>query len=61
VSGERTVLVALLKTDGNDFEIHLNLAVTLALEDYPIDAIALMEVITGEVNAILEWFSPTLD
>jgi hypothetical protein len=61
VSGERTILDALLKTDGDDFEIHLNLAVTLALEDYPIDAIALMEVITGEVNAILEWFSPALD
>lgn len=61
VSGERTILDALLKTDGNDFEIHLNLVVTLALEDYPINALALMEVITSEVGAIVEWFTPALD
>jgi hypothetical protein len=61
VTGERVILDALIKTNGNDFAIELNVQVTVALERFEFPAVDLLYGITDEVAAIVEWFSPALD
>jgi hypothetical protein len=62
VEGERVILEALLKTDGNDFQIGMDMDISVALEDHDWPpAVDLLHGITYEVAAIVEWFSPALD
>lgn len=61
VEGERVILDALLDTDGDDFQIELNVQVSVGLERYEIPITPLLEVITQEATSIVEWFAPALD
>jgi len=61
VDGERVILDAVLDTDGDDFQIELNVQVSVALEQYEIPIVPLLEGITYEADSIVEWFSPALD
>jgi hypothetical protein len=62
VEGERVILEALVKTDGNDFQVGMDMHISVALEDHDWPpAVDLLHGITYEVGAIVEWFSPALD
>jgi hypothetical protein len=61
VTTDRVILDAVLKTDGNDFAIEMNLRVSVALEDYEFPAVDLLYGIQTEVAAIVEWFVPAFD
>jgi hypothetical protein len=61
VSGRRVILDALLKTDGDDFAIEMDLRVSVALEGYEFPAVDLLAGISAEAVAIIEWFTPALN
>ncbi|RDI73198.1 hypothetical protein Gocc_3077 [Gaiella occulta] len=61
VEGERVLLDAMIDTDGDNFQIELNLRLAVALEGIEAPINALAAVITDEVAAIVEWFTPALD
>jgi hypothetical protein len=61
VLGDRMILDALLKTDSDDFEIHMDVQISVALQGYEFPAVDLMHIITEEVSVIVDWFRPALD
>ncbi|MDX6451427.1 MAG: hypothetical protein QOH16_1476 [Gaiellaceae bacterium] len=61
VEDERVVLDAVIDTDGDNFQIELNLELAVALEGIEAPVNALAAVINEEVDAIVEWFTPALD
>jgi hypothetical protein len=61
VEDERLLLDAVIDTDGDNFQIELNLQLAVALEGIEVPVNALAAAITDEVAAIVEWFMPALD
>lgn len=59
--GERVILDALIDTDGDDFNLELDIQVNVALEGYEFPIVPLLTTITYEVESIVEWFTPVLD
>jgi hypothetical protein len=47
-----------IDTDGDNFQIELNLRLAVALEGIEAPVNALAAVITDEVDGIVEWFAP---
>lgn len=60
IEGERVILEALLETDGDAFEIGMDVKVAVAIEGYEFPVVQLLAVITEEVESIVAWFSPAL-
>jgi hypothetical protein len=60
VEDERLLLDAVIDTDGDNFQIELNLRLAVALEGIEAPVNALAAVITDEVDGIIEWFAPAL-
>jgi hypothetical protein len=50
-----------IDTDGDNFQIELNLRLAVALEGIEAPVNAFAAVITDEVAAIVEWFTPALE
>lgn len=61
VEDERLLLDALIDTDGDNFQIELNLRLAVALEGIEVPVNGLAGFVTGEIDAIVEWFAPALD
>jgi len=61
VEGERVILDALIDTDGDDFQIELDIELNVALEGYEVPIVGLLGVIPDEAAAIVDWFGPALD
>lgn len=52
------ILDALLDTDGDDFQIELNVQVSVGPERYEIPITPLLDAITQEAASIVDWFAP---
>jgi hypothetical protein len=61
VEDECLLLDAVIDTDGDKFQIELNLRLAVALEGIEAPVNAFAAVITDEVAAIVEWFTPALE
>ncbi len=55
------ILEAIIETNGDDFQIELDIDLNVALEGYELPIVGLLDVITDEASAIVEWFAPALD
>jgi len=58
---ERLLLDTVIDTDGDNFQIELNLRLAVVLEGIEAPVNALAAVITDEIAAVVEWFAPALD
>jgi hypothetical protein len=61
VVGERVILEALIETDGDDFQIEMDIELSVALEGYEFPVVPLLAIITAEVEPIVDWFAPALE